>query len=343
MALVSVCRRRYRGAYGRVEVEVATAWQFKLELPLRGCSSFAPLQSAACFVIVLLRVSRNSLSHKVLIFNDTHQQHNNMEEHTNSAQNYKGLARAAWIIIGVICLIALIPAVGLLTWFIAFPVLVATFVLGIIAITRGGTLQGVLILLVSLIVAPAYLLVAPMLSTFVFAMVYGDPSEKVADRTELNGEHQADGGLIYYFNDGVVAVDTRVTPFRYHIYAVHPEGRKVKKVDLIEDGIEVTLPGVNEAVKEAVSGFSGPVAAGKVQVISEELDQNGNLFTQSRHLAIDPETIKQLLNSEDWNASIRELCGLVPQQPGEDNAAGEEMLESEPSEETSPDAGQGEG
>jgi flagellar basal body-associated protein FliL len=339
MALVSVCRRRYRGAYGRVEVEVATAWQFKLELPLRGCSSFALLQSAACFVIVLLRVSRNSLSHKVLIFNDTHQQHNNMEEHTNSAQNYKGLARAAWIIIGVICLIALIPAVGLLTWFIAFPVLVATFVLGIIAITRGGTLQGVLILLVSLIVAPAYLLVAPMLSTFVFAMVYGDPSEKVADRTELNGEHQADGGLIYYFNDGVVAVDTRVTPFRYHIYAVHPEGRKVKKVDLIEDGIDFALVGGTELP----TGVSVPVVAGKVHVITEELDKDGKPFTVSRHLAIDPETIKQLLNRGDWNASIRELCGLVPQQPGEDNAAGEEMLESEPSEETSPDAGQGEG
>ena len=254
-----------------------------------------------------------------------------MEDNTNSDQNYKGLTRAAWIIIGVICFIALIPAIGLLTWFIALPVLVATFVLGIIAITKGGTLQGVLILLVSLIFAPAYLLVAPMLSTFVFAMVFGEPSEKVADRTELNGEHQTDGGLIYYFDDGVIAVDASHTPHRYHIYAAHPEGRKVGKVALIEDGIEVTLPGVNEAVKEAVSGFSGPVAAGKVQVISEELDQNGELFTQSKHLAIDPEAIKQLLNSEDWNASIWELCGIAPQQLGEENAAGEEEPRPEPS------------
>ena len=266
-----------------------------------------------------------------------------MEENTNSDKNYKGLARAAWIIIGVICLIALIPAIGLLTWFIAFPVLVATFVLGIIAITRGGTLQGVLILLVSLIVAPAYLLVAPMLSTFVFAMVFGEPSEKVVDQTELNGEHQTDGGLVYYFDDGVIAVDTRHTPHRFCIYAAHPEGSKVRKVALIEDGFEVTLPGVSEAVKEAVSGFSGQVAAGKVQVISEELDQNGNLFTQSRHLAIDPEAIQQLLNSEDWSASIWELCGLAPQVREELNAAGEDEPESEPSEETSTDAGQGEG
>jgi hypothetical protein len=31
-------------------------------------------------------------------------------------------------------------------------------------------------------------------------------------------------------------------------------------------------------------------------VISEELDQNGDLLTQSRHLAIDPEDIQQLLD-----------------------------------------------
>lgn len=254
-----------------------------------------------------------------------------MEDNTNSDQNYKGLARAAWIIIGVICLIALIPAVGLLTWFIAFPVLVAIFVLGIIAITRGGTLQGVLILLVSLIVAPAYLLIAPMLSTFVFALVYGDVSENVIDKTELNGERQTTRGLIYYFNDGVIAVDTRVTPRVYRIFATHPEGRTVKKVDLLDDGIEVTLPGVNEAVKEAVSSFSGPVAAGKVQVISEELDQNGDLLTQSRHLAIDPEDIQQLLDRGDWNASIRELCGIAIEQRSKDDAAGDKETGSEPS------------
>ena len=62
----------------------------------------------------------------------------------------------------------------------------------------------------------------------------------------------------------------------------------------------------------------------------------------SRHLAIDPETIKQLLNSEDWSASIRELCGLAPQQRSKDNAAGEEKPGSEPGKEASPSAEQGE-
>lgn len=240
-----------------------------------------------------------------------------MEENTNPDQNYKGVALAAWIIIGVTCFIALIPAIGLLTWFIAIPVLLATFVLGIIAITKGGTLQGVLILLVSLIVAPAYLLIAPMASTFIFAMVFG----------ERQGEYHTERGLIYYFSDGVIAVDTTITPNRFHIYAKHPEGRQIRGAELIEDGIEITLPGVNEGVKEEAAGFSGPNVPGKVHVIMEELDKDGELFTIARHIAIDPETIQQLIDKADWNASVRELWEKDKQQgkssTGTSSGAGE--------------------
>lgn len=226
-----------------------------------------------------------------------------MEENTNPDQNYKGVALAAWIIIGVTCFIALIPAIGLLTWFIAIPVLLATFVLGIIAITKGGTLQGVFILLVSVIVAPVYLLIAPMASTFIFAMVFG----------ERQGEYHTERGLIYYFSDGVIAVDTTVTPHRFHIYAKHPAGREIEKVELIEDGIEISGRGVGEGAKEffdteeVATGFSAPNVPGKVHVIMEELDKDGEFFTQSRHIAIDPETIQQLIDKGDWNASVREL------------------------------------
>ena len=226
-----------------------------------------------------------------------------MEENTNSDQNYKGVALAAWIIIGVTCFIALIPAIGLLTWFIAIPVLLATFVLGIIAITKGGTLQGVLILLVSLIVAPAYLLITPMASTFIFAMVFG----------ERQGEYQTERGRIYYFSDGVIAIDTTVTPHRFHIYAIHPKGRKIEKVELIEDGIEISGRGVGEGAKEffdaaeVAAGFSGPNVPGKVHVIMEKIDKDGELFTSARHIAIDSETIQNLIDRADWNASVREL------------------------------------
>ena len=230
-----------------------------------------------------------------------------MEDNTERSPNYKGVALAAWIMIVVICLIALIPAVGLLTWFIAFPVLVATFVLGIIAITRGGTLQGVLILLVSVIAAPVFLLIAPMASTFIFAVALGEVSENVAGKADRLGEHQTERGLIYYFSDGVIAVDTTITPNRFHIFAKHPGGREIRAAQLIVDGVEITRPGINEVAKEVAVGFSGGDVPGKVHVIIEELDQDGELFTQARHIAIDPESIQQLIDKADWNASVRKL------------------------------------
>ena len=67
--------------------------------------------------------------------------------------------------IGGTCLIAMIPGIGFVTWLIAFPVLLATFILGIIALTKGGTLQGILILLTSLIVAPIFITIAPFVMT----------------------------------------------------------------------------------------------------------------------------------------------------------------------------------
>jgi hypothetical protein len=84
---------------------------------------------------------------------------------TTKPSSPKGLIIASWIMIGGTCLIAMIPGIGFVTWLIAFPVLLATFILGIIALTKGGTLQGILILLTSLIVAPIFIAIAPLVMT----------------------------------------------------------------------------------------------------------------------------------------------------------------------------------
>jgi len=83
----------------------------------------------------------------------------------NHQANPKKLILASWLMIGVTCLVSLIPGVGFLTWIIAFPVLLITFILGILTLTKGRTLQGISILLVSLIAAPIFLVVAPILTT----------------------------------------------------------------------------------------------------------------------------------------------------------------------------------
>jgi hypothetical protein len=83
----------------------------------------------------------------------------------NHQANPKKLILASWLMIGVTCLVALIPGVGFLTWIIAFPVLLVTFILGILTLTKGRTMQGVMILLTSLIAAPVFLVVAPIVTT----------------------------------------------------------------------------------------------------------------------------------------------------------------------------------
>jgi hypothetical protein len=83
----------------------------------------------------------------------------------NPQSDPKKLIIASWLMIGVTCLIALIPGVGFLTWIVGAPILLVTFILGILTLNKGKTLQGVSILLVSLIAAPIFLVVAPIITT----------------------------------------------------------------------------------------------------------------------------------------------------------------------------------
>lgn len=68
---------------------------------------------------------------------------------------------ASWALIGLICLVSLIPFLGFGSWLIVGPVLFVTLVMGIIVLARGGTLHGLGIMFTSLIVAPVFVMVAP--------------------------------------------------------------------------------------------------------------------------------------------------------------------------------------
>jgi GYF domain 2 len=79
--------------------------------------------------------------------------------------SHKGVSLASWTLLSLCCIASLIPGLGFGVWLVAAPLLLITFVLGIIAISRGGTLQGVLILLASLIVVPIFVFIAPIVTT----------------------------------------------------------------------------------------------------------------------------------------------------------------------------------
>jgi len=72
---------------------------------------------------------------------------------------------ASWVLIGLICLVSLIPFLGFGSWLIVGPVLFVTLVMGIIVLARGATLHGLGIMFTSLIVAPVFVVVAPFASS----------------------------------------------------------------------------------------------------------------------------------------------------------------------------------
>ena len=67
---------------------------------------------------------------------------------------YKTLSVVSWVLLGLTFFISFIPFLGCVTWILAWVVAVAAIVMGIIVLTRGGTLQGILIILAGVLIVP---------------------------------------------------------------------------------------------------------------------------------------------------------------------------------------------
>ncbi|MGQ0701420.1 MAG: hypothetical protein ACT4PZ_24645 [Panacagrimonas sp.] len=67
------------------------------------------------------------------------------------AKSYHGAAKAAWVVIFIACAAAVVPVLG---WIAAGPLLFASMVLSIVVLVRGGTAQGVTLLLMTMVGAP---------------------------------------------------------------------------------------------------------------------------------------------------------------------------------------------
>jgi hypothetical protein len=66
----------------------------------------------------------------------------------------RALALVSWILLGLTFLVSLIPFVGCGAWVLGAPVALAAIVMGIIILTRGRALQGVLTILAGLLIVP---------------------------------------------------------------------------------------------------------------------------------------------------------------------------------------------
>ncbi len=110
----------------------------------------------------------------------------------NQPKKLKGPIIAGWVMIGVTCLIALIPGLGFATWLIGAPILFITVILGIVALNKGETTQGVLIMLASIIVAPVFLLLAPILATALAVGAGGGASASMRKNPQITPESLAE-------------------------------------------------------------------------------------------------------------------------------------------------------
>lgn len=84
---------------------------------------------------------------------------------STTQNNYTAPARTCWILLILTCGLSLIPVFGFGAWIIAGPMLIASFVISIVVLSRGGTAQGIVLLLLSVIVAPVFILCAPIITT----------------------------------------------------------------------------------------------------------------------------------------------------------------------------------
>lgn len=67
---------------------------------------------------------------------------------------FKTLSVVSWVLLGVTFFISFIPFLGCGSWVLAWPVAVAAIIMGIIVLTRGGTGQGILIILAGVLIVP---------------------------------------------------------------------------------------------------------------------------------------------------------------------------------------------
>ena len=89
------------------------------------------------------------------------------------APGYKNLVLISWALLGVTALLSIVPILGCFSWVMLIPVVITCGILGFLTIQRGGTTQGVIILIASIVVLPVITIVAPILTTALFGAVTG--------------------------------------------------------------------------------------------------------------------------------------------------------------------------
>ncbi len=111
--------------------------------------------------------------------------------HSQVAQQQQNGRRCifwGWILVGSCCLLAIIPFVGLLAWFVGPPLLIAALILAIIGMASSQPGRGVFLLLFTLIVGSLTVALGPLVSSFLAAVLTGAAVEPSSSSLEQFGD-----------------------------------------------------------------------------------------------------------------------------------------------------------
>ena len=96
-------------------------------------------------------------------------------------QSYRGLAWTSWILVAAVLILGVIPFISFFGWFLVLPIMLVVVILAIIILTRGGTAQGIFLILISVFVLPLWAFFAPIVSSVVFSALTSEPVENHED------------------------------------------------------------------------------------------------------------------------------------------------------------------
>ncbi len=102
-----------------------------------------------------------------------------------ASQSYQGMVVISWILLGITFVISLIPVLGCGSWLLVWPVALATLIMGILTLNRGGKTPGTVLIVASVLIVPL-VLAAPVITTLVLGSVVSKEEHRQEERIMNN-------------------------------------------------------------------------------------------------------------------------------------------------------------
>ena len=184
---------------------------------------------------------------------------------------YKTLSLLSWALLGLTFFISFIPFLGCGSWILAWPVAVAAIIMGIIVLTRGGTMQGIFIILAGVLIVPLSLM-----GQFASLAVFGGAVDRQQQTQVLGNLRAIESAKDQYVAQTKAAVGAPVTMANLTSYLT---GREIKPA--VEEQYDPKPVGLAPIATIPAGKTLGKFKAGDV-VTAASLEQslaNSSAFT----------------------------------------------------------------